>query len=505
MLKFRLDNCFSKRYKSEVETRFGAADRLACALAVSSGNKKRQGIAFDKNRNSLTTAHAEIDRPSQDQGSSSHRRDIFDSRFSSEFHRYKSKFFDMESTSARNFSESTDVCDGSEAERRFLEEKAEIVRGFLEEKEIIDCAHEDEKNEMRLAFETEKETMKRAFECEKEEMRQCFLKEKDGIRLEFQEGKHVLKLSFEDEKSALMKSWERERETLLENLNKEKKEMKEAFGKLLMEKEKDHQVEKTEMESKLRKELERIEDVEKELKRTLSEGLGDLENVYFEENALLETVYNHDQPEVDMHFKGLLDAEMSVDREQLLRSLNHERNRMASHYANKHKQIEHQFASEIIDMEQRFKEQKNDLMTIFKGEKTSMEEGFLKEKEDIRRKFEMEFRRVLQQERLKFESEIQGYEHDISVLRYQKEQLEKCYSLEMQTLKLKFERDRLEMENKFANEKRDLKRILKVHYERKLSGDKVRLEWLLEQFQLDRGNSREQLSSSFSSSSVCSD
>jgi len=411
----------------------------------------------------------------------------------------------MESYSAKNSEENLSIFDGSEEERRFLEEKAVIVRGFLQEREIIDRAHEDEKNDMRIAFESEKENIRKAFECEKEEMRQNFLKEKDNIRLEFQEAKHVLKLSFEDEKSALIKSWDQERENLLENSNKEKKELEAAFEKILRQKEEGFRAEKTEMEAKIRKELERIEEVENELKRTLTQGLGDLENIYFEENAYLATVYNNEQPEVDMHFKGLLDAELSVDRDELLKSINQEKNRTLSYYANKHKQIEHQYASEIIDMEQRFKQQKNDLMKIFKREKADMEENFRKEKEDIRRKFEAEFRRVLQQERLKFESEIQGYEHDISVLKYQKEQLEKCYSLEMQTLKLKFERDRLEMENKFTNERKDLKRVLKGQYERKLSGDKVRLEWLLDQFQLGRGISSEQLDSSLSSSSVYSD
>ena len=68
-------------------------------------------------------------------------------------------------------------------------------------------------------------------------------------------------------------------------------------------------------------------------------------------------------------------------------------------------------------------------------------------------------------------------EHDISVLKYKKEQLEKCFSLEMQKLKLKFDHDKLETGNRFKNEK-DLKRVLKGQYERKLSGDKLRLEWL---------------------------
>lgn len=411
----------------------------------------------------------------------------------------------MESDSSKTSEENLSFFGGSDEDRQLLEEKAEIVRGFLQERETIERAHEDEKDEMRFAFEAEKENMRKAFECEKEEMRQVFLKEKDNIRLEFQEAKHVLKLSFDDEKCALMKSWDREKENLVENFNKEKKEMRLNFEKILREKEETFRAEKTEMEAKIRKKLERIEDVEKELKRTLSQGLGDLENIYFEENAYLETVYNHEQPEVDMHFKGLLDAELNVDREDLLKSLNQEKSRMHSHYACKHKQLENQFASEIIDMEQRFKQQKNDLMNIFKGEKSDMEETFRKEKEEIRRKFETEFRRILQQERLKFESEVQGYEHDISVLKYQKEQLEKCYSLEMQTLQLKFDRDRLEIENKFTNEKKDLKRILKGQYERKLSDDKVRLEWLLDQFHLGGGTSSEHLDTSLSSSSVYSD
>lgn len=409
----------------------------------------------------------------------------------------------MERSSSKN--SEGHLFDVSDEERQFLEEKAEIVRRFLQDRELVECAHEDEKNEMRFAFEAEKENMKKAFECEKEEMRQAFLKEKDNIRLEFQEAKHVLKLSFDDEKSVLMNSWDREKENLLENFEREKKELKKSFEKNVKEKEEGFRAEKIEMDATIRKELERIEDVEKELKRTLCQGLGDLENIYLEENALLETVYNHEQPEVDMHFKSLLDAELSVDSEDLLKSLTQEKNRMQSHYANKHKQVEHQFASEIIDMEKRFKQQKNDLMNIFRREKSDMEEHFRKEKEDIRRKFDVDFRRILQQEKLKFESEIQGYEHDISVLKYQKEQLEKCYELEIQTLRLKFERDKLEMENKYTNEKKDLRRVLKGQYQRKLSDDKVRLEWLLDQFHLGRGASIENLQTSQSFSSVYSD
>ena len=46
----------------------------------------------------------------------------------------------MESDCSRNSEENLAMIDGSDVERRFLEEKAEIVRGFLQETEIVDRA-----------------------------------------------------------------------------------------------------------------------------------------------------------------------------------------------------------------------------------------------------------------------------------------------------------------------------------------------------------------------------
>ena len=47
----------------------------------------------------------------------------------------------MESNCSRNSEENLAMIDGSDIERRFLEEKGEIVRGFLQEREIVDRAH----------------------------------------------------------------------------------------------------------------------------------------------------------------------------------------------------------------------------------------------------------------------------------------------------------------------------------------------------------------------------
>lgn len=64
----------------------------------------------------------------------------------------------------------------------------------------------------------------------------------------------------------LMKLWDWEKESLVENFNKEKKELRLNFEKIFKEKEENFRVEKMEMEVKICKKLEWIEEVERELK-----------------------------------------------------------------------------------------------------------------------------------------------------------------------------------------------------------------------------------------------
>ena len=59
----------------------------------------------------------------------------------------------------------------------------------------------------------------------------------------------------------MITSWDREKQTLLDNYIKEKKELRAQFERLLREKEEGFKAEKAEMEAKIRKELEGIEEV----------------------------------------------------------------------------------------------------------------------------------------------------------------------------------------------------------------------------------------------------
>ncbi|EDO43397.1 predicted protein [Nematostella vectensis] len=360
-----------------------------------------------------------------------------------------------------------------------IDEKTELVRGFLQEKDIIERAHTEELDELRLSFETEKEAMIRSFDCEREEMRRHFDKEKDKIRYEFQQEKHVLKLAFEDEKLNIVSFLEKEIEELRGKFEKEKKELRDHFNKAAREREHQFRLEKAEAEGKVRRELERVQEVEGEIKRTLLKGLGDLENIYFSESAALEHWQNNDKPEADMHFKGKLDDSLNEDRKLTFKDLEDERNKMFLYHSTRQGELEHEFSGEIVELEQRFKEQKKDLMNIFKNEKQELEENARREKEDIRQKLETDFRRVLKHERSRFDATLQGFENDIAMLRYQKEQLEKSYSLEVERLQFRFERERLENEKRVGREKRELKRLLREHFSRKMYDERMRLDWVL--------------------------
>lgn len=385
--------------------------------------------------------------------------------------------------------------DLSDTEKKYLEDKAEIVRGFLQEREILEKAHEEEIEDVRFSFEAEKENMLQAFEVERQEMRRNFEKDKEKICFAFQEEKHVMKMSFEDDKLSIVSLLEKEIDELRKGFDKERKELRDSFAKQLREQEHHFRLEKAEIEGKVRHEIERVQEVEGEIKSALLKGLGDLETVYFDETALLEGLSNHEQPEADMHIKDTSESNSHIDRKKLFQTMGEENNKMFMYHSTRQSELEHEFSGEIVELQERFKEQKKDLMNIFKSEKQEIEEKYRREKEDIRYKIETDFHRVLKQERLKYDSTFQAYEHDIAMLRYQKEQLDKCYSIEMEKLQLKFERDRLEMEKKLQREKRDFKRLFKDHYSRKAGNERSRLEWLLQQFnfndsQLLQDNSR---------------
>lgn len=372
--------------------------------------------------------------------------------------------------------------DVSVTETNLLDEKAEIVRGFLLEREIMERAHSEQIEEMNLNFEAEKENLFESFEYEKEEMRKDFEKDIEKVRREFQEEKHVLKLSFDEEKAELVRSFEREMEDIKDAFAKEKSDMRESFEFKQGERDEAFKIEKAEIEARIRREIDRIREVENELKQTLVKSLGDLEGVYAEENNYLEEVCDHEQTEADMHFKSLIEAGLDCNKDEVLKALQNERNQMFSYLSRRQSDVEREFAVEIIEMEQRFKSQKSDIMDIFKKEKIALEQKFAKEKEDIKNKMETEFRRSLQQEKLKFDTTTEGYEHDIAILKYQKEQLEKCFTLEMDKMALRMERDRLDWEKRVLREKRDLKLNVKEQYEKRLSEDRARLQWLLQQF-----------------------
>ena len=123
----------------------------------------------------------------------------------------------MESNCSRNSEENLAMIDGSDKERRFLEEKGEIVRGYFCRRERLLIAPMG-RRERWYAFSfwsEEGKHEKRLWMWERRNATE-FLERERQHALEIQESRHIFKLSFEDEKSALITSWDREKQTLLQ-------------------------------------------------------------------------------------------------------------------------------------------------------------------------------------------------------------------------------------------------------------------------------------------------
>lgn len=368
-------------------------------------------------------------------------------------------------------------------EATFMREKAELMQGFMEEEKRLEQVHREEVNELVRNLEREKEKMKQVFEYEKQELRKNFENEKDKIRREFQNEKHVLKQAFEDDKVNLVRRHEDEISNLKESFEQEKDEIREGFEQQIKSREEVFLLEKRNLEEKLHVEIERVAEIEGELKQILLTAFSQLGQLYEDEGARIASEVACDQTEADQDLKGTRRKKSDTKTKQSLTRANHEETEMGNILTKCRTAIEREFSLEIYEMEQRFRQQKNDLMEIFKLEKRDFERKMKRDKRELERDYEARYSKRMQQERLKFDAAIQGYENDIALLKYQKERLENEYVMEMEKLKLRYERQRVETEKKVLREKRELKQLLETEYKVNLAQEKGRLEWFIRKLQ----------------------
>lgn len=371
-------------------------------------------------------------------------------------------------------------------EEAFLLEKAELMQGFMEEEKRLEFAHREEINELTRGLEREKEKMKQGFEYEKQELRKNFENEKDKIRREFQGEKHVLKQAFEDERITLIREHENEISNLKQAFEQEKEEIREGFEQQMKSREEVFLLEKRNLEERLNVEIDRVAEIEGELKQILLTAFTQLGELYEEEGIRIANEVSTEQTEADQVQELSTKTQKSERRKSNGKTsprASQERIEMGNILTKCRAAIEREFSLEMYEMEQRFRQQKNDLMEIFKLEKRDLERKTKREKRELEREFEARYAKQIQQERLKFDAAIQGYENDIALLKYQKERLEIEYSMEVEKLKLRHERQKVEVEKKVLREKRELKQLLETEYKVNLAQEKGRLEWFVRKLQ----------------------
>jgi hypothetical protein len=362
------------------------------------------------------------------------------------------------------------------------------MQGFMEEEKRLEFAHREEINELVRGLEREKEKMKQAFEYEKQELRKNFDNEKDKIRREFQGEKHVLRQAFDDDRITLVREHEDEISSLKQAFEQEKEEIREGFEQQMKGREEVFLLEKRNLEERLNVEIDRVGEIEGELKQLLLTAFSQLGELYEDEGTRIASEVATEQPEADQDVKTSPTAKSERRKSNGRKSsaatrASEERTEMGNILIKCRAAIEREFSLEMYEMEQRFRQQKNDLMEIFKLEKRDLERRTKREKREIEREFETRYAKQIQQERLKFDAAIQGYENDIALLKYQKERLEIEFGMEIEKLKLRHERQKVEVEKTVLREKRELKQLLETEYKVNLAQEKGRLEWFVRKLQ----------------------
>ena len=115
---------------------------------------------------------------------------------------------------------------------------------------------------------------------------------------------------------------------------------------------------------------------------------------------------------------------------------------------------------ELFEVGEAFRKQKKELTEIFMKEKMHLEEEIKNNCLDYKKKLDREYEDRMKTEMKVWQETIKEYEREIGILRYQREQMDRNYCLEIDRLKLETEREKTEICAKYAKEKGELKKAL---------------------------------------------
>lgn len=285
---------------------------------------------------------------------------------------------------------------------------------------------------------------------------------------EFEEEKRQMRMSFEREKHSLKKAFENERKDYnleLDTLRNgtvgflgelEGKYEKEIDLRLSLQREK-FEEERIVLRRSIQEQMNLMADVENEIKRILKRLIVELKR--FNQSTCEKLQSDLCKTNFIMNTACLtwlkeIFSESNGVSEQLHESKN---TFCICQNLEKEQQTE---KDELQEVGQAFRKQKKELTEIFLKEKKHLEEEIEQDCLKHKKKLDKEYEERVQAETQVWQETIKEYEREIAILRYERQQMDHNYCLEIDRLKLETEKEKVDICTKYMKEKEQLRRKL---------------------------------------------
>lgn len=293
-------------------------------------------------------------------------------------------------------------------------------------------------------FDREKEEMRAKFTNEKESLKRAFANERKEYEVEIERLRNIVDCKMEE----------------IEAKYGQQIEKREAIRREIFEKERNV------LRKSVQEQMDLVAEVESEIKRILKRLLVDLKRYDISACQKLES---------DLCSKNIQEScvgwlkEIFDENLKNIKTKDWRRNtwgKVEGRGVGKveemegGKENEERAQDELDEVGEVFRKQKKELTEIFMKEKKHLEEEIANNCVEYKKKLDKEYEVRVQNEMKVWQEAIKEYEREVGILRYEREQMDRNYCLEIDRLKLETEKEKVEICSKYIKEREQLKRTL---------------------------------------------
>ena len=296
-------------------------------------------------------------------------------------------------------------------------------------------------------FDREKEEMRAKFANEKESLKRAFANERKEYEIEIERLRNIVDRKIEE----------------IEAKYGQQVEKREAIRREIFEKERNA------LRKSVQEQMDLVAEVESEIKRILKRLLADLKRYDISACKKLENdlCSKNIQESCVSWLKEIFDQNMKGNgkdgKRNSLGKVGGKRDGKGEGKIEGNeegKENEERAQDELDEVGEVFRKQKKELTEIFMKEKKHLEEEIANNCVEYKKKLDKEYEVRVQNEMKVWQETIKEYEREIGILRYEREQMDRNYCLEIDRLKLETEKEKVEICSKYMKEREQLRRTL---------------------------------------------